>query len=602
MSGPVPWRVTSYLDALRPEPGWMADLAIIAAYSADPVSIVATLLALVGRDDEDRPAARRDLADAVEAARGKFRVVIQRGRLAKMARTPRLTGVLDQFLRDVAFDERRQSWHPKVALVKVSSDKAVEWRLWIGSRNLTAQENRDLGLLLIARPGGQGRRVPGVDEIAAALAERAELPGVSARQLAAEITALKWKAPAGVRVDRLIISTGKGEWTLPALPKAVDALTVVSPFLDAGFLRHVAKTDCRGGKRQLLSTRFEVERLAATCRLFGDSLSLDAPDYPPTAFEVSDSIDPMPASTADEGEELGQGLHAKLLHIRQGDRRRLWMGSANATQRAWTGRNVEIIAELSVDEAVEAGLMSLVAEARPIRWEDGAVLKDVEAHKDELERARAEVSAHWNGEILWNNESIRLRHPSVLHPSDTRIRLEAGLITGNLETWPANQAELDLGHVQTADLTELVQLRLTLGDVSCGWTVQARAAPPFGVERDRAAFMRSMGAREFLLWVADTMRGAAAPPDEPDWTTDELSRSQTGEAAPIWTADLPTQEEIFSTWCRSPATYKAVQHRISTYLPALLEHTRTTDPDGHTELLLFGQMWAVCEEGLGVPS
>ncbi|MFC7053070.1 phospholipase D family protein [Hansschlegelia quercus] len=594
--------MTSYLDALRPEQGWTADLAIIAAYSADPISIVAALLAMVGRDDEDRPAARRDLADAIEAARDRFRVVIQRGRLAKMARTPRLTGVLDQFVRDVAFDERRQSWHPKAALVKVSTDKAIEWRLWIGSRNLTAQENRDLGLVLVARPGGQGRRVPGVDDIATALAERAGLPGVSARGLAAEIAALKWKAPAGVRVDRLGISTGKGDWSLPALPKAVDALTVVSPFLDAGFLRHVAKTECRGGERQLLSTRFEIERLGATCRPFGDSLALDAPDYPPTNFEAPDPVDPTPASAVEEGEELGRGLHAKLLHIRQGDKRRLWTGSANATQRAWTGRNVEIIAELSVDEAVEGGLMSLIAEARPIRWEDAAVLKDVEAEKDELERARAEVSARWKGEIVWDTESIRLRHSSILHPSDARIRLEAGLITSDLKTWPAGQTELDLGPIQTADLTELVQLRLMLGDASCEWIVQAPATPPFGVERDRAAFMRAMGAREFLLWIADTMRGAAASPNDPDWTKDEPSRSSTGEPTPTWTADLPTQEEIFSTWSRSPAVYKAVQYRISAYLPALLEHTRTADPNGHTQLKQFAQMWAVCEEGLGAPS
>ncbi|UIK06211.1 hypothetical protein [Neorhizobium galegae] len=191
MSGAAAWQVTSYLDALRPQPSWQADLAIIASYSADPISIVAALLALVGRDDEDRPAARRDLADAIEAARDKFRVVIQRGRLGKMARTPRLTGILDQFLRDVAFDERHQSWHPKTALVKVSLDKHVEWRLWIGSRNLTAQENRDLGFVLVARPGEQGRRIPGIDNIAAALAERAVLPGVSARRLVAEIATLK---------------------------------------------------------------------------------------------------------------------------------------------------------------------------------------------------------------------------------------------------------------------------------------------------------------------------------------------------------------------------------------------------------------------------
>ncbi len=600
MSGEVPWQMISILDALRPQPSWRADLAIIASYSADPISIVAALLALVGRDDEDRPAARRDLADAIEAARDKFRVVIQRGRLAKMARTPRLTGVLDQFLRDVAFDERHQSWHPKAALVKVASDKNVEWRLWIGSRNLTAQENRDLGLVLVARPGEQGRRIPGIENIVAALAERADLPGVSARRLVTEVATLKWKAPAGVRVERLQISTGKSEWDLPSLPKKVDALTVVSPFLDAGFLRHLAKT-ASGSGRQLLSTRFEIERLAATCRLFGDSLALDAPDYPPTAFDVSDLVHSNPASAAEEGEELGRGLHAKILHIRQGDRRRLWMGSANATQRAWSGRNVEIIAELSIDKSVEAGLMSLVAEARPIRWEDGAALNDVEADKDELERARAEVSARWKGEIVWDKESIRLRHSSTLHPSDTRINLEAGLITGGLEIWPAGETELNLGPYQTADLTELVQLRLTLGSVSCEWIMQAPATPPFGTERDRAAFMSSMGAREFLFWVADTMRGASAPPNEPDWTDDNPSRGRSNNAAATWTADLPTQEEVLGIWSRSPTIYKTIQHRISTYLPALLEHTRTMDPDGHTQLLLFAQMWAVCEQGLGAP-
>ncbi|UIK06212.1 phospholipase D family protein [Neorhizobium galegae] len=370
--------------------------------------------------------------------------------------------------------------------------------------------------------------------------------------------------------------------------------------MDAGFLRHVAKTASRSG-RQLLSTRFEIERLAATCRIFGDSLALDAPDYPPSAFESSDLVHPTPASAAEEGEELGRGLHAKLLHIRQGDRRRLWMGSANATQRAWSGRNVEIIAELSIDESVEAGLMSLVAEARPIRWEDGTALKDVEAQKDELERARVEVSAHWKGEIVWDKESIRLRHSSILHPSDTRIHLEAGLITGGLETWPAGETELDLGPYQTADLTELVQLRLTLGDASCEWIMQAPATPPFGAERDRAAFMSSMGAREFLLWVADTMRGASAPPDEPDWTNDDPSRSRPTKAPPTWMADLPTQEEVFATWSRSPVIYKTIQHRVSRYLPVLLEHTRTMDPDGHTQLLLFAQMWAVCEQGLGAP-
>src|SRR3546814_9050496 len=81
--------------------------------------------------------------EAVERLKGKVRIVIQRGRLAKMRRTPRIAAVLDQFVREVDFDEAMHSWHPKVALVRLRSDEGeTRWRLWLGSRNLTECVNR----------------------------------------------------------------------------------------------------------------------------------------------------------------------------------------------------------------------------------------------------------------------------------------------------------------------------------------------------------------------------------------------------------------------------------------------------------------------------
>lgn len=595
---PRAWPAIGYLDGLRPAPDWEVESAILAAYSADPVSIVAALLALVGRDDEDRPMSRRDLADAIEALRNRVRIVVQRGRLAKMSNTPRLAGVLDQFVRDVPFDERRQSWHPKAALVRLRNGKDVEWRLWIGSRNLTVSENRDLGLLLVSGPGGRGRNVPGVGDIAGALVDRAGLPGLSAARIAVEVASLKWRSPAGVRVDRMRISRGDGAWSLPDLPSRVDAVTVVSPFLDAGFLAHVRKTECAPGGRRLLSTLLEIERLAGTCATFGELLALDAPDYPAASVPTRDHEETVALS---EGEEIGRGLHAKLLHIRQGERRRFWVGSANATRRAWTGRNVEIIAELSVDEAVEAGLLELLRSARPVRLPDDADPTDAEPSTDRLDRARVEVSAGWRGEIHWDAAGLRLRHPAGLHPSDPDIRLGAGLITTGLVAWPNGQEELDLGDVEEADRTELVQLRLTLEGAMCEWIVHAPATPTFGVERDRAAFMRLMGARDFLLWIADCLRGAVAAPDGPDWTDDQPERT-TGEARLSWTDGLPTQEEILSVWTRSPDVYASVRQRVQAFLPALLEQTRTSDPDGHGRLQAFDRMWRTLEQGLGVKS
>jgi hypothetical protein len=595
------WSTRGYLDALRPEPDSEVDFAILATYSADPVSIVAALLALVGRDDEDRPPAKRDLADAVEALRGRVRVVVQRGRLATMARTPRLAGVLDQFIREVGFDERIRSWHPKAALVCMRRGQDRTWRLWIGSRNLTASENLDLGLLLVGDPAGRGRVIEGAGEIAETLATHAALEGVAPARIGVDVAKLRWRAPPGIRVRQLRMSRGDARWPLPTLPKAVDALTVVSPFLDAGFLNHLARVACRGGSKTLLSSGGEIERLAASTRRFGELFALDAPDYPDPAPVAEGEGDAAVVQTALEGEEIGRGLHAKILHLREGERRRLWVGSANATRRAWTGRNAEIIAELSVDASIEEGLLGLVLEARPVVLPDVEDVRDVEPDRDRLDLARAEVSALWQGQLVWDHCGLRLRHPTPPHPADTEISLEAGLLTGDLVRWPVGVQELDLGDVEKADRTELVQLRLTLDGRACTWIVHAPATPPFGIDRDRAAFMRQMGARQFLLWIADLLRGAEAGSDGPPWTDETTTSAPMDAGVLLLTDGLPTLEEILSAWAKDPACFERVRRRVRDYLPALLEQTGSLDPEGHRQLTRFDQLWETLESGLGVP-
>ena len=541
---PTPWPSQSYLKALRPEPGASVELALLAAYSADPVSIVAALLALVARDDDDADGSRRDLADAIETLRGKARIVVQRGRLAKMRRTPRLTGVLDQFLREVAFDERKGSWHPKAALVKFSGYKAPEWRLWIGSRNLTAPENQDVGLVLVGG-GRQGRSIPGLGGIAYALAVQAGLPGVRPDRLAEEVAALRWQAPAGMKIDRAFMTNGDGRSKLPVLPTHVDALTVVSPFIDAAFLNHVANTEVRGGRRILLSTTREIDRLAATTACFGELYALDAPDYP------SNDPGPAPAQTADpapfETEALNKGLHAKLLHLRVGTKRKLWLGSANATARAWTGRNVEIIVETSITEAMEVGLLALLGSARTLDPVTPDQLVDVDVETDALDAARAYVAAAWNARIRVDDAGLTLVHAAETpHPHDLAMQLEVGLITGDFVPWPRGQQEIAFGLLPRDEQTELVQLALSKEGARREWMQRAPADPAFGADRDRAAFVRLLGVRGFLLWVAGLLGGIANSSDDDSWTLDERPVAGPVTAQPAWRLGqaLPTLEEI----------------------------------------------------------
>src|SRR5580658_8113181 len=216
------WPALSFLEGLRPGPDESVELALLASYSADLGSIGATLLALAGKDTDAGRGSPSDFADAIERLRGKVRIVIQRGRLAKMRRTPRIAAVLDQFVREVDFDEATHSWHPKAALVRtLSVDGEIGWRLWIGSRNLTECVNRDIGLLLISGAKG-GAPIPGADELARGLADKAVLKGLRSASLAATIAKVGWRSPAGVHVERIRWSVGIGDQPIPIPPEGTD--------------------------------------------------------------------------------------------------------------------------------------------------------------------------------------------------------------------------------------------------------------------------------------------------------------------------------------------------------------------------------------------
>src|SRR5216684_8104818 len=77
------WPTFSFTDLLRPPDGWLAEHAILTTYSADLVVIVTALLALTGCDlDYRRTGSRVELVKAIEALRGRVRVLAQANRVA----------------------------------------------------------------------------------------------------------------------------------------------------------------------------------------------------------------------------------------------------------------------------------------------------------------------------------------------------------------------------------------------------------------------------------------------------------------------------------------------------------------------------------------
>src|SRR5690606_38213400 len=105
-------------------------------------------------------------------------------------------------------------------------------------------------------------------------------------------------------------------------------------------------------------------------------------------------------------------------------------------------------------------------------------------------------------------------------PDEADILLEVGALHGELVVWPAQQAVVHLGPVAPAERSEFVRLRVSRGGKGQSWLQRAPAKPPFGEDRDRAAFVRLLGARGFLLWVAGLLAGDNSQ-GEGDWRIDE---------------------------------------------------------------------------------
>src|SRR3546814_7840882 len=77
--------------------------------------------------------------------------------------------------------------------------------------------------------------------------------------------------------------------------------------------------------RTLLTTMREIDRVGPSLRAFDSLLALDGPDYPIADPEPSDSAAALGEQddAADEEQQIGRGLHAKLLFWRTGRSRTL---------------------------------------------------------------------------------------------------------------------------------------------------------------------------------------------------------------------------------------------------------------------------------------
>lgn len=594
------WPKFSFTEVLRPPEGWATDHAILSTYSADLVVVISSLLALRGYEiDSDRPGTRVELVRAIEGLRGRVRILAQEGRVPIPSNQLPILKLLDKFLWTVALDETERSFHAKAALIrfhKADNPNETQWRIWLGSRNLTRALNWEAGLVLASRSDGKGQNPEDLEDVVEAFVARAKLSGLTPAGVRAELSKLTWDCPAGCEVKRVSLLGSGRDSGFPKPPEDTERIFIVSPFLDASTVRAAAKWGGPKTRRTLVSTELECQRLLRednnVFQGFDNLCRQPLPDLPAESPVNIEEESRSAIEVAESEEAPLQGLHAKLLFATKGKRRQLWVGSANATARGWEGRNIEIVAELAVDQEVAEGIEAFVDTCERCT----PIVMESKGDEDELalEKARKALSGKWPLRQLIGDGALQLVATSLPPVNDPQIVIEVAAMGGTWKTWPTEAGRVLLGRVREWERTDFVQVRVRLRDMVCAWVQVAPCDPPPDHARDTGLISQYLNPNTFMWWMRSMLTDAASDGGGGDWDSDDDppkgKASRSSRALDVFA--MPTVEEILRAWARDSAAFSNADEKVRTYLSELERRAAETNAEADAELLrTFRTTW-----------
>lgn len=436
-----------YLELLRPPAGYALHRAVGTTFSVDLASLLAVPLSFARLDMGD---SRDDLlADPVRLLRSlreyadRITLFCQAGRIAASAKGHPLYAHLERMLVEavaqVAPDQVGE-FHAKTWLLRFmpeESEAPVRYRFLNMSRNLTTDRSWD-GVVVLEGDLAQRTRAIAANhplgDFLAALPALAKRPISGALQddlamLSDEVRRVRFEAPEPFEGYTFAPLGIPGHRDLDLGAAEADRLLVVSPFIAAARLERLAKSDAN----VLVSRAESLDALEPTVlAAFQQVLTLDEGTEDQEPIELG-------GDELEAGEGAGQappsGLHAKLYLLERGWDATLWLGSANATDAAFT-RNVEFLvgltgkrSKIGVDQLLgvpdgrELTFGSLLAPYRapatPPPPDDGAKANEeaVEAARRVLSRAdlRLQAVPSLDAAGLYD---VTLRLAGALGPSD----------------------------------------------------------------------------------------------------------------------------------------------------------------------------------------
>lgn len=350
-----------YLDCLRPPEGYILDRTIGTTFSLDLLSLLMAPLSMTYYDCQNKDDLLKNpvaLLEALNETTDKMALFCQRGHISIPTNDSLLYSYLEPVVVEVQPYDKNGVFHPKVWLLrfckKNKNEDEVLYRFLCLSRNLTFDNSWDTALILEgklkkSRKNAFSRNRPLSDFIAALPSMAIEEINTKVKEhidiISDEVLRVDFEAPEsyGFNDEIRFIPLGINGYTKPPKFNVPSRFLAMSPFLSEKPLCSQFQYGCNN----ILISR--DESLNGLDDATYEKIKSNSTIY--TVDEFANHLDDVESEVTKTSEgslpDHISGLHAKLYLSEEGWNARLLTGSANLTNAAFHGKNIEFLVELT---------------------------------------------------------------------------------------------------------------------------------------------------------------------------------------------------------------------------------------------------------------
>lgn len=324
---------SSYLDILKPELGYSVEYILGTTFSLELDTILMSSLSLCLNQSEDISLQVADPVALLEGCRRlseKSIILYESGQIHRPKKFNQLYYFIEQSLYSVK-TPRGGVFHPKIWLIKYKNEWNEEsYRFICLSRNITFDTSWDFAFAV------NGKKSTVQSEVGKQISrffKELQPEGLRKRQRDIYLQALEdikrvhFDTPNNLEMSFHPLGLKRNE--IPFNANEYDRQCIVSPFLRRKFEpEHLAKENV------LISSSYEIHKMEQKSKeQFKEILVINDALFD---FETNDD------DSVKELDDVGSDLHAKMYFLEKGKNTDLFIGSANATDAAFS-QNVECL-------------------------------------------------------------------------------------------------------------------------------------------------------------------------------------------------------------------------------------------------------------------